>query len=244
MIKIQHNIGQVRRQFESFARRELTLAIRDSLNETAEDALDAIQQHMRQTFDRPTRWTLNAFWVRKAGRGNLVALIEEKTAARSRFYLKVQHRGGVRPSTGMESLFKDQLRYPGVIHGITPAQAARLNAHGNLYPGDVQRIISSVKASRDKAQNTTARSRKRNKNRAEYFVPREGSRLSPGVWKRTGRQRPVKVLHFTRSQPKYAVRFRPDQVASRTFERHFHAAFSRNLSKHLRLAGRASRVLP
>ncbi|SDX92106.1 hypothetical protein SAMN04488238_14316, partial [Roseicitreum antarcticum] len=44
-----------------------------ALNWTADDALAAVQDKMKVEFDRPTRWTLNAFQVWRATKSKRVA---------------------------------------------------------------------------------------------------------------------------------------------------------------------------
>lgn len=233
MIRIEDNIDEFLRSLSDVAQKQLPFAIAMALNDTAKDMLDEEKEHMAQVFDRPTRWTLNAFFVKKANKRNLTATIQRKSYPGRRFYLEVQNKGGTRRRTGIETLIASRLRYAGSINAITPAAAARRNASGNMSPAQVQRILLAVQAQRDSYQNTTASSRARARGREQYFVPRPGSKLSPGIWQRTSRRSGVKkVLHFTSAMPTYSKRFRFEEVATRKARQ----VFPRHLSVRLRQA--------
>lgn len=233
MFHIGDNIDQFNRSLSDVGQKQLPFAMALALNDTATDVVKAEQQHMQQVFDRPTRWTLNAFQVRRASKTKLTATIERKSAIGRRFYLEVQEKGGGRRQTGIERLMIGRLKYPGIINAITPAEGAKLNVAGNMSPAFVQRVLSAVQVQRDQLQNTTTASRGRARGRAQYFVPRPGSKLSPGVWERKARKGGIqKVMHFTQSEPRYRARFKFDEVAERTARK----VFERHLSARLRQA--------
>ena len=109
---------------------------------------------------------------------------------------------------------------------MTPASAARLNKFGNLTPGQRNQIVSALRAQNNPLNNATPASKKRNRRRAQYFVPRLDSKLSPGVWMRTSRRGKIrKVLHFSEKQSVYQKRLDFDVVVARTasdvFPEHF-----------------------
>jgi hypothetical protein len=212
MFSLSHNIPEVRAALHQLLVGDMPQITAMALNDTAYDALDAVKAEMTKQFDRPTRWTLNAFMVWRADARTLKAIVRERPSVGSRHYLKVQNTGGVRPRTGVESALISRLNYGGEIVAVTPAKGAKLDASGNWSTGQRNQLLSGVKAQRDATANTTAASRRRNRGRAQFFVPKPGSRLSPGVWMRDG-DSVTKVLNFTRSRPSYTRRVNFLQVA-------------------------------
>ena len=224
MLSVTHNIKEFRAAFHALTNDQMPQVTAMALNDTAYDGLDTVRDEMSQNFNSPTRWTLNAFMVWRADARTLRAEVKPRPSVGSRHYLKVQAAGGARPRTGVEGALISRLRYGGHITAVTPAGGAKLDASGNWSSGQRNQLMSGIKAQRDTLTNTTARSRKRNPKRAQYFVPKPGSKLSPGVWQRDG-DSVTKILHFTQSRPNYAKRvdFRKavEVKAGQVFERHF-----------------------
>lgn len=236
MITISGNIDRLVRQLDDAQVRQIPYALSRALNDTAKDVVEAEKLHMASVFDRPTRWTLNAFRVERSSKSNLVATVERKTAVGRRFYLEVQAEGGARPQTGLERAMGYRLKYAGQIVAVTPAAGMRLTAAGNMSPAMVSRVMSAVQVQLDRHQNTTARSRKRAPSRAQYFVPRPGSKLSPGIWERRGKRTLRKVMHFTTAVPTYTPRFKFEEIAARKSRETFETNLYRWLQQALATA--------
>ncbi len=115
----------------ALAERDVNIAAAWALNDTARDALDGVKDQIRVVFDQPTKFTQDAFMIRKADRDSLVALIEEKPTQGRRHYLKVQEDGGPRPQTAFEALLSRSLAYEGIVQSIIPGDEARLDQNGN-----------------------------------------------------------------------------------------------------------------
>lgn len=203
MFSITVDDRQLRRNMRDLSDRQIRWAGKYALDDTAQDVLTHIQARMDDVFDRPTRFAKNAFMVKKAHTSNLEAQVLERPSVGKRHFLKVQELGGQRGRTGLEGLLDARLAYDGIISAVTPAGGAKLNTHGNWDTGERNRVLSAVQAQRDRSTNTTGASRRRNRKRAGFFVPKPGSRLSPGVWKRDPDGSISKVLHFTRGMPSY-----------------------------------------
>lgn len=193
-----------------------------ALNDTAQDVVDALSNETRAKFDRPTRFTQNAFYTQRATAKKLEVVVKRKTAVAQKHYLSVQARGGARPQTGLEKALSGVLSLQGPVRSIIPAtggsfEAAKLDAFGNWSTGERNRVLSALGAQRDSAANSTAGSRKRAKGRASYFVPKHG--LAPGVYRRdTPGGIPVRVLKVSDKAPSYAPIFDFDRVAEKTYE--------------------------
>lgn len=93
--------------------------------------------------------------------------------------------------------------------GLVPDQGAdidQFDAYGNWSMGERNQVMSQLKAGREVGfnSNETETSRKRaGSKRARYFVPSQKSGLSPGVYKRSGKNKLSKILHFTTAMPVY-----------------------------------------
>ena len=235
MLRITHNVRDVTLSLRRLSNEQLPAVTVGALNQTAYDALDAVKEEMVRVFDRPTRWTLNALMVWRATTDNPKAVVQERPSVGRRHYLKVQAHGGQRPETGVERLLKSNLAYSGFIAAVTPAKGARLDRYGNWSPGQRNQLLSGVGAQMDRAANTTAASRRRNKGRATFFVPKEGARLSPGVYSRKG-DKIEKVVHFTRSMPTYEKRIDLPSVIERKAAEVFETHFALRLDHALRIA--------
>ncbi|MAY85569.1 MAG: hypothetical protein CML02_02425 [Pseudooceanicola sp.] len=89
----------------------------------------------------------------------------------------------------------------------------------------------------DGAQNTTAASRARanagSSRRAEYFVPRADSALSPGVYQRKG-EKLTKVLAFSEVAPSYSKRFPMEAHAEKVARDRIELAFDRAFARAMR----------
>ncbi|WP_139792984.1 hypothetical protein [Pseudophaeobacter leonis] len=188
------------------------------------DLIELNKCHMRQTFHNPTRWTLNAFYFRRATR-RLQIKIQRKFATVRKDYLLRQVEGGPRHKTGLERLLNAGY--------VVPTKHARNNKHGNVSPGQIQKVLSGLKAQGDAAQNEpkTPPGRKRRSNAARYFTPRAGGRMTPGIYERKGRKAPQKIFAFTDKPPSYrkAFKFYPKITAAPAppLPRHFYRALAR-----------------
>lgn len=204
MFQIGDNIDAFERSLSDVFREQLPFAMALALNDTGFDVIEAEQDHMKAVFDKPVRWTLNAFRVSRASKRNLIASVERKTVPGSKFYLEVQNKGGARGRTGIERKFISSLRYSGRIEAITPAKGVRLTASGNVSRATWRKIMGQVGKG---GVRSTSGSR-----RVVHFVPKPSSGLSPGVYERRGRKI-KKVMHFTKSRPRYDGRFDFERVA-------------------------------
>ena len=204
-IKIDVDLATFRAGLTDVEKRQFPFAAALALNDVAQDTVEGFREEMSEEFDRPTRWTLSAFFVRRATKAKLSALVERKTPQRGRHYLAIQSSGGQRQKTGLEKLLVSRLPYAGNLEAVVPAKGAKLNSSGNWSPGQRNQVLSILKSQRDSTANTTDRSAKRAKGRASYFVPKPGGPLTPGVYQRTGAKRRgvVKVLHFLSAVPNY-----------------------------------------
>lgn len=236
-LEFTSNLDEVLSGLDAVQQMQVPQALAWALNDMAADVLKGVQSDMDQHFDRPTRWTKNAFMVWRATKHRLVAEVKERPSVSRRHYLKVQERGGARGQTGLERLFSTRMPYADHIESVIPAQAALRDAFGNWSTGERNRVLSDVKAQGDRAANSTRASRKRLGKTGQFFVPRPGSKLSPGVWKRTSRKAKLqKVVHFSQRVPHYKARLGFVEGAEKRVRKEFATYFARGLERALATA--------
>ena len=213
MFTVRFDPSGLERAMNDIAARQLPFAVAAALTDTALEARKAVVSEMERAFDRPTPFTLNAFEVKPAKKGEPFAEVRQKLISGRRHFLRVEADGGARPSTGQEKLLFAKLGLLGSVHSVIPARDARINQYGNWSAGQRNQVYSALGAQRDAASNTTERSRKRNKSRSTYFIPKSG--LSPNaVFERKANGQIGVVLAFTPKAPVYPQRFDFDQVAA------------------------------
>lgn len=213
------------------AERDIRIASTWALNDTATEANDHIRDRMAVVFDRPTKFTENAFYVKKARADDLQATVLERPTRASRDYLKVEEEGGARRQTGFERQMQRALAYEGVISAVIPADEARLDRYGNWSVGERNQVMSALKIQRDYAANATARStlRGRKRGRSTYFVPKSG--LYPGIYRKDASGNIGIVAIITAAVPNYAPRLDFHEEAMRIFEARLPEHLGRALSK-------------
>lgn len=209
MFSIANNISQVKRELRGFQRDQLPFAISLALNETGRDLLERNKAEMNRVFDRPTRWTLNAFRFQRATKRRLMLTVERKRTVAGRRYLEVQAQGGKRGLTGREGQIAGKL---GGRVGYVSAPNIRRNAHGNISRAQMSRILSGIGGG------------------GKYFTAKPGSRLAPGVYLRK-RKNISRVLAFGSKAPNYRARYDFDGImrghAGRVIPGHLRKALAR-----------------
>lgn len=235
MITVSLDDREIDAAFKRLSGRDLAVAASWALNDTATDVLDHVQARMDEVFDRPTRFAKNAFTVRGARPNRLEASVEERPSVGKRHFLKVQEKGGARGNTGLEMLLQSRLAYDGQITAISPAGGAKLDAFGNWSRGERNQALSAVQSQRDASANPTAASKKRNRKRAGFFVPKPASKLTAGIWKREADGSISKVVHFTSSMPRYEQRLGffdgAAEVHAKRLPEHMKRTFAKMMAK-------------
>lgn len=216
--------------------KQAPFALAQAMNDAVYDGQDAVEDEIAASFDRPTRFTKKAFRVQRASKRDLTASILRKDMVAGRHYLEVQEEGGARPQTGLEKLLARRLNYGGIVQSVIPAKGARLTAAGNWSPGQRNQVLSAIKAQRDERTNTTKASKARKTGRSGYFVPRDGSKLSPGVYQRMARGKVKKILHITDRVATYQKRFHFYERVSIRVNRKLAGHFDRRLKHALATA--------
>jgi len=227
--------------------RQLPYASSLALNSIADKTKAALVDTMGRVFDRPTPYTLNALYVRRATKQNLEAQVRFKDAtskgtAASK-YLGPEVSGGARSVKRFERALSSNIgrisevmQRLGVTNYFVPGTGAQLDAYGNMVRGQFSKILSQLAGQNDRYANETPTSRNRREGKAvgprkvrprpqpRYFIAGlyKARHLAPGIWIRTpiGRgQWDVKpVLIEAKAAPQYSERFPFYETAERVFD--------------------------
>lgn len=202
----------------SLEKKQLPFALAKGITDTAKDVKAALQKEMKRVFDNPTRFTINSIYIVPAKKGIFIAFVGLK--GDQNHYLYPQTRGGRRNLKQSEASLQSTGKMTKGLH-IMPGAGIRLNKFGNITKGKMTKIMSVIKGHRDKRQNTTARSKRRNKSLPSLFVAKKGNRrtqhLQPGIYQRT--KKGIKPILIYAHESKYLVRFRFVDVAQKVTDK-------------------------
>lgn len=183
----------------SVAQRRLTKIERDQLpfarllasNQAAFETMQTMRKSLDLFFDRPTPWLRTRTILYHKG---------TKESPSALLYIPADPDKGAAPTDvlahhifgGQRALKRSekQLVRAGLISEdeiIVPAQGLQLDQYGNVPGRTMVQILSQIRAFTEAGfqANQTARSRRRNQSREQYFWSR-GDVLPRGVWKRHG----------------------------------------------------------
>lgn len=222
-------------------REQLPFAAALALTGTAQDVKQALVEDMKSVFDRPTRWTLNSLFIEPATKERMMARVWMKDDADSGGrpaveWLSPQIYSGPRDHKRSEKLLSDAGALP-VGQYIMPAAGVKLDAHGNISRGTMNKVMSGLGAQFDKYANSTD-SRRSIGNLRRYFILKRGSRPL-GIAERTGKGKAgMRMVIAFGSRPQYSKRFdfhgRAKAVAEDQLPIRFELALARALATRRR----------
>ncbi|MEY2685806.1 MAG: hypothetical protein RL375_4 [Pseudomonadota bacterium] len=229
--------------------KQLNFATALALTRTAQRVADAERAEMRDSFDRPTPFTLGAVFVRPAKPSNpeaIVGIKNDSGGARPPVnWLRWQIYGGLRTQTAYERLLVGN----GAMRNsdrMVPGRFARLDAFGNISRGQLVQILSQlrIESSTGSARGLprlafedTKRDRNRKKGVIRRAYQRAGGqyvafpngrgKLLPGIYQvratAFGRSDPRPVLIFVSKASYEAGRFDFEYTARTAVQRHLQA---------------------
>jgi len=227
MITCHIDTSKLMRDLQYWQKTYVPQAIAGTLNETGKFIQQQLAGEMGRVFDRPTNWTLNSTYLKRATVQSLEAVIKIKDEAFKSVpairWLGPQVYGGGRDAKRSEIL----LRQNGILGSdeyIVPGAGAKLDAYGNISRGQMQQILSRVGASRDVLQRAYGKvSKAKGKSFAEtYFYLREprGRLTRRGIYRRVifaSSSAVEPVLIFVK-QPRYRQRLRFFEIVDQVFQ--------------------------
>jgi hypothetical protein len=243
MISLEFDLSaltRAARAVQGVSDEDLPFACAYALTKAMGSAKEAEIDTMRQVFDRPTRYTLNAFAVIPATKEKLSAelYVREFGGTPAWKYLGPQIHGGSRHKKG----FERALERAGILRSgeyAVPTRFAPLDGNGNMRTGMLTRILSDVGANPDPLSNTSAAKRQKRQARGKgtYFVVRGRGKLRAGIYFRLGQRDIRPILLFT-GPPNYSARFPYYEVARSVVPRaaaeHFLVGWKRYVIPNMR----------
>lgn len=210
--------GDVLRALKNLAEEDAPIVTAYALTKTAQDIKADEIETMKNVFDRPTRFTLNALVVKPAKKKDLVAEVYFKEGFGSIpawRYLGPQVEGGARVHKAHEKrliraghMKDDEFAVPG--------KGVKLDAFGNIPGSTIERILSQVQAAGGSGYQANAtdsrRSKAKRRKSGSYFVlrpdgaGRAGRNVAPGIYFRQGATGLVPIIMFVKA-PRYQKRF-------------------------------------
>lgn len=216
--------------------RQIPFATMNALNSTAAIVKAELDREMASVFDRPTRWTLNSLRILYAKKTKLSASVWMKNEADksgpATKWLLPEIEGGARDAKRSETLLRDN-GLLGEGRYIMPGKDAKLDRHGNLSRGTVQKAVSGLGASFDKLQNSTE-SRRSQANKRAFFLLGKGDGAL-GIGQRTGK-RSIRMIIAFGKRPSYSKRLDFYGVGSKVAQNNLEAEMVKALRKALATA--------
>lgn len=210
----------------------------------------AVQHEMRDSFDRPTHFTLNSLSVTKrATAADLSAVVDFKQVGGggrpASDYLRWQVSGGERRLKA----FEVALRSVGVLPGgyfVTAGQGAKLDQYGNVSRGQIVAILSYFRTFQEQGRGfkmnstpaTRARMARGTRTRLgyRYFAGRPGGRGQLGIYQDVRIAPGVRELlpvfifvQWARYEPRLDIKLAADLAVKREAAPIFQAALAQAL---------------
>lgn len=187
---------------------QMPYAASRALNDAAKKVAEDLNKSTSQYFDRPTRFTQNAYRVSsRSNKANLVAEVRPKSIQER--YLLPSIRGGVRPQRPSEN------RLNGIAEAYRPGRDARLNASGNMSKA------AAVKALKGGGDLFTLRDKR--------------GKLRPGVFQRMKNKGIKSILSFNKL-PNIPRRWPIERIARDSLNASWTPLINRYLAEALRTA--------
>ncbi|MDM0011975.1 hypothetical protein QTH87_05920 [Variovorax sp. J22P168] len=236
------------------------------LNNVAFDARKAVQQEMRDVFDRPTPFITNSPFVTQATPDRLASKVSMRypggKGVEPESVLRAEITGGPRRLKRFEILLDRAGILPKGYFAV-PGGKAPLDAYGNIRAAFIVKLISYLQAfgeqgyranMTDKRRASMSKAGKTDRGYrtiggVQYFATHgrlrgghRGSHLEPGIWSRSGLHgmKLEPVILFVR-QPTYAKRLDIEAVAQRVVDAQGARQMARALEFELRKLGGAAR---
>lgn len=218
-------------------RSNVPLATAIALTRTATRARDALQAEMRRAFDRPTPYTLRSVYVKPATPADLEARVGLKDQAGAKASLSpaellAHHfRGGARKQKRLEQLLA-RIGLISATERVVPGAGAKLDRYGNMNRGQIQQMLSQIRAGADPSTYRSASTRsRRNVRRAGRIFWSRGGRLARGAWIDQGDPIGVRPLLVVVSGTSYRRVINLPDVVGKVVAREFGPELARQLSR-------------
>lgn len=201
-----------------------------AMSRTAVKCRDLMKGHMREAFDRPTPYALNAARAVPATKQTMSAAVLLREfggkGTPAEYFLGPEVDGGARRQKRMERAFAAAgFINPGAY--IMPGSAAKKDQYGNEARSEIVQITSVLRAFGEQGYRANRTKGWAKKNRVgQIFVVRQGNAgyragLKPGVYRRKAGGAVECLMLFTSKAPRYRVRLPFDDLVQQDAARVF-----------------------
>lgn len=225
-------IDEAIKNLDDIEREQLPFALALAATRTAQDIQKAEKKLIAQTFDRPTKYTLNSVWIKSATKKNPTAAVWLKDDWSSGLggnnaaeYLSPHIFGG--PRTAKK--FEKAMRRKGLLklnQFVIPANSAKLDRFGNVSGGQIGKMLSNIGAQHDARQNSKIT------NKISYFLFENDDGSMSGIWRRTPNGI-MPFMLFTNKAPTYQKRFPFFELANRIMSKRLTLNFNKAMDEAL-----------
>ncbi len=264
-ISVESNIGAAVAMLKDLDKRQVPFATAYALTQTAKAAQKEVQREIARVFDRPTRFTSGAVWVKPATKSRLYAVVNIQDVVRGSDnrpvdWLDAEIRGGPRRMKGFERLLQAKGAMPKGWFAV-PTKAIKLDAYGNVSAGTINQILSQLQArnefntdkneKRTTAQRRNSKAYRGRKVLSRFFAVMPGqarsAHLTPGIWERVNAGRfvgPLQSAHgsirpvfiYVARAPRYKQRLKFYKIVTDTVEAQVRLQFRRGMALAARTA--------
>lgn len=183
--------------------KQIPFAASQALNDVGKVLLSVNKRNMRQTFDKPVPYTMNAFYMRPAHKTHLSMSVLRKQKPAGKHYLEVEQAGGVRPRKAIEKMMEFNVPYAGIMRTVMPTKHSTM-ASGAISTAKAMEAIAGVGGTMPNRPSTRVASQferaeaklAARKSKSPYYVvePRNGK--VGGINKRIGKGKVVRMFNF------------------------------------------------
>ncbi|CAM2154420.1 Phage protein [Paraburkholderia tropica] len=244
-VRVELDTSQLQQRLQDQVENQIPYAASLALSNIAGNVRTALIGKMGQVFDRPTPYTLNSLYVKRATKQNLEAQVRFKDATSkgtpASKYLSPEVTGGARSIKRVEralssniSRLQEVMSRLGMTNYFVPGAGAQLDGYGNMVRGQFAQILSQLGGQNDRYANETPVSRDRREGKAKgpnkvrprpkprYFIAGlyRARHLAPGIWVRVpfAHGWAIKpVLIEAKAPPEYAPRLPFFETAETVF---------------------------
>jgi len=246
-VVVKTDISEGLRFLDQRVQRQVPFAAKNALNQVATLGKAAVVKDMSVRFDRPTPFTLRSLYIKYATTASLKAMVyvKDRELAKSKPLAEsIGHEfsGGTRIRKRLE-YWLTSAGYISSNEFVVPGAGAKLDAYGNMTRGQIQQILSQLRAGPDAAafSSDSKRSKSKVARAGEYFWSYGSTRghngnLTRGVWHRKSGGRYLKPVLLVIGRPSYRRRIDMDRIVGDVADRQFDLLFGKALSQAIATA--------
>ena len=219
---IRTNEAFVRSLLTDLQKRKLPRAALAATERTGRYVYGALRSEMREVFDRPTPWALQAVQINKATLQRPVLRIwineDPNKGIPGSDFLAAEIDGGPRKAKRFERALQARGLMPMGWFAV-PGRQAPLDAYGNVPGPFIVRMLSDLQAFGEMGYRANRKGPRRGARKTNYFfVPPKGSHLRPGIYWHMPNRMLGCVFVFV-SKASYAARYDFYGVGQRAYDR-------------------------